>query len=145
MKWERGSGGGQRYRCIPRSAANNLGKIPLKNESSKSLVLKTFSGESTVWDSSLLVSLTLWDTPVLCTPPLPFTQMNKNGVFLLELGWQVLHQGCRRRALACSSHHGWLLFLRGRGLQTYPNLHPPLWCLPRGGANLCRFVPVQSL
>ena len=38
-----------------------------------------------------------------------------------------------------------------RGLQTYPNLHPPLrvgpplGCLPRGGANLCRFVPVRSL
>ena len=37
------------------------------------------------------------------------------------------------------------------GLQTYPNLHPPprvgppLGCLPRGGANLCRFVPVRSL
>ena len=35
-------------------------------------------------------------------------------------------------------------------LQTYPNLHPPprvgpaLGCLPRGGANLCRFVPVRS-
>ena len=34
------------------------------------------------------------------------------------------------------------------GLQTYPNLHPlprvgpPLGCLPRGSANLCRFVPV---
>ena len=32
-----------------------------------------------------------------------------------------------------------------------PNLHPPLLvgppqgCLARGGANLCRFVPVQSL
>ena len=24
------SGGGQRYRCIPQSAANNLGKIPQK-------------------------------------------------------------------------------------------------------------------
>ena len=37
------------------------------------------------------------------------------------------------------------------GLQTYPNLHlplrvgPPPGCLPRGGANLCRFVPVRSL
>ena len=37
------------------------------------------------------------------------------------------------------------------GLQTYPNLHPPprvgppLRSLPRGGANLCRFVPVRSL
>ena len=35
--------------------------------------------------------------------------------------------------------------------QTYPNLHPPLrvgpplGCLPREGANLCRFVPVRSL
>ena len=26
------------------------------------------------WDSSLLVSLTLWDTPVLFTPPLPLPQ-----------------------------------------------------------------------
>ena len=36
-------------------------------------------------------------------------------------------------------------------LQTYPNLQPPLRVgpplgyLPRGGANLCRFVPVRSL
>ena len=36
------------------------------------------------------------------------------------------------------------------GLQTYPNLHPPLrvgplvGCLPRRGANLCRFVPARS-
>ena len=35
------------------------------------------------------------------------------------------------------------------GLQTYPNLYPPppvgppLGCFPRGGANLCRFVPVR--
>ena len=35
------------------------------------------------------------------------------------------------------------------GLQTYLNLHPPLrvgpllGCLLRGGANLCRLVPVQ--
>ena len=28
----------------------------------------------TFWDSSLLVSLTLWDTPVLFTPPLPLPQ-----------------------------------------------------------------------
>ena len=37
------------------------------------------------------------------------------------------------------------------GLQTCLNLHPPprvgppLGCLPGGGANLCRFVPVRSL
>ena len=30
--WERGSGGGQRYRCIPQCAANKLGKIPQKWE-----------------------------------------------------------------------------------------------------------------
>ena len=30
--------------------------------------------ERTFWDSSPLVSLTLWDTPVLFTPPLPLPQ-----------------------------------------------------------------------
>ena len=42
---------------------------------SKSLVLKSFSGEGTLWDSSLPVSLTLWDTPALFTPPLPLPQI----------------------------------------------------------------------
>ena len=42
--------------------------------SSKSLVLKSFSGERTLWDSSLLVTLTLWDTPVLFYAPLPLSQ-----------------------------------------------------------------------
>ena len=37
-----------------------------------------------------------------------------------------------------------------RELQTYLNLHPSLpvgpslGCLPQGGANLCRFVPIRS-
>ena len=31
--------------------------------------------ERTFWDSSLLVSLTLWDTPTLFTPPLPLPQV----------------------------------------------------------------------
>ena len=35
---------------------------------------KEFSGEGTLWDSSLPVTLTLWDTPVLCTPLLPLSQ-----------------------------------------------------------------------
>ena len=35
--------------------------------------LKSFSGSGTRWDSSLLVSLTLWDTPVRLMPPLPLT------------------------------------------------------------------------
>ena len=32
--------------------------------------------ERTFWDSSLLVSLTLWDAPVLFTPPLPLPQVS---------------------------------------------------------------------
>ena len=55
----------------PAECGQQLGKDPSKN--------KTFSGERTVWDSSLLVSLTLWDAPVLCTPPLPFSQFCRNG------------------------------------------------------------------
>ena len=42
--------------------------------SSKYLVLRSFSGEGTLWDSSLPVSLTLWDTLALSTPPLPLPQ-----------------------------------------------------------------------
>ena len=37
---------------------------------------KSFSGRRTLWDSSLLVALTLWDTPVLCTPPLPSPEIS---------------------------------------------------------------------
>ena len=37
--------------------------------------MKSFGAERTFGDSSLLVSLTLWDTPVLFTPPLPFPQI----------------------------------------------------------------------
>ena len=66
-----GSTGVQRYRCIPRSAANNLGEIPKNLGAPNLLFLKSFRVERTFWDSSLLVSLTLWDTPVLFTPPLP--------------------------------------------------------------------------
>ena len=51
-----------------------LGRDPSKFRSSRSLVLKGLSGEGALWNSSLPVSLTLWDTPVLCTLPLPFSQ-----------------------------------------------------------------------
>ena len=64
--WPRGSTGVQRYGCI--------GRDPSKIGSSKSLVLKSFGVERTFWDLSLLVSLTLWDTPVLFTRPLPLPQ-----------------------------------------------------------------------
>ena len=44
---------------------------PWGNGSSKSLVLKSFAGEGTSCDSSVPVSLTLEDTLVVCTTPLP--------------------------------------------------------------------------
>ena len=69
--WPRGSTGVQRYGCIPRSAANNLGEIPQNLGALNPLFWRVFGGEGTHWDVSLLVSLTLWDTPVLFTPPLP--------------------------------------------------------------------------
>ena len=58
----------------PTECGEQLGTDPSKIGSSKSLVLKSFSGEGTLWDSSLPVSLTLWDTPALFTPPLPLPQ-----------------------------------------------------------------------
>ena len=58
-------------RVYPAECGEQLGTDPSKIGSSKSVVLKSFSGEATLWDSSLPVSLTLWDTPALFTPPLP--------------------------------------------------------------------------
>ena len=58
----------------PAECSEQLGRDPSKIGSSKSLVLKGFSREGTLWDSSPLVTLTLWDTPVPCTPPLPLPQ-----------------------------------------------------------------------
>ena len=59
----------------PAECGEQLGRDPSKIGSSKSLVLKSFSGEGTLWDSSLPVSLTLWDTPALFTPPLPLPNL----------------------------------------------------------------------
>ena len=59
----------------PEECGEQLGRDPSKIGSSKSLVLKRSSGEGTLWDSSLPVSLTLWDTPTLFTPPLPLPQL----------------------------------------------------------------------
>ena len=75
LVWRRGSTGVERYGCIPQSGANNLGEIPQKTGAPNPLFLKSFSGERTLWDSSLPIALTLWDTPVLCTPPLPLSQL----------------------------------------------------------------------
>ena len=49
-------------------------------------LLKSFSGEGTLWDSSLSVPLMLWDTPVVCTPPLPLSQLGFGKRGLLEKG-----------------------------------------------------------
>ena len=46
---------------------------PSVNGSSKSLLLKSFSGKRTLWGPSLPVALALWDMPVLCMPPLPLS------------------------------------------------------------------------
>ena len=53
---------------VPRGVQRTTWDRSLKNWSSISLVLKSFSGEGTLWDSSLPVSLTLWDTLALFTP-----------------------------------------------------------------------------
>ena len=55
----------------PAEWGEQLGRDPSKNGRSKSLVLKSFFGEGTLWDWSLPVALALWNTPALCTPPLP--------------------------------------------------------------------------
>ena len=65
----KGKYGCTELRVYPTECGEQLGTDPSKIGSSKSLVLKSFSGEGTLWDSSLPVSLTLWDTPALFTPP----------------------------------------------------------------------------
>ena len=64
-------------RVYPAECGEQLGTDPSKIGSSKSLVLKSFSEEGTLWDSSLPVSLTLWDTPALFTSPLPLPQVTR--------------------------------------------------------------------
>ena len=54
----------------PAECGEQLGRDTSEIGSSKSLVLKRFWREGTLWDSSLPVSLTLWDTAALFTPPL---------------------------------------------------------------------------
>ena len=66
-------------RVYPAECGEQIGRDPQKFGSSKSLVLKRFWVERTFWGSSLLVSLTLWDTPVLFAPPLPLPQVKRDG------------------------------------------------------------------
>ena len=72
----RGKYGCTEVRVYPAECGQQLGRDPSKIGSSKSLVLKSFSAEGTQWDSSLLVPLTLWDTPALFTPVLPLPQIS---------------------------------------------------------------------
>ena len=70
-----GKYGCRKVRVYPAECGEQLGRDPSKNGSSKSLVLTSFSGEGTLWDSSLSITLALWDRPVLCAPPpLPLSQ-----------------------------------------------------------------------
>ena len=60
-----GKYGCRKARVCPAECGQQLGRDPSKHGSSKSLVLKSFSGEGPFWDLSLPVTLTLWDTPVV--------------------------------------------------------------------------------
>ena len=64
-----GKYGCRQVQVYPAECGEQLGRDPPQNENSnsKSLILKSFLGR----DLSLLVALTLRDTPVLYTPPLP--------------------------------------------------------------------------
>ena len=78
----------------------------LKNWQLQILVLKSFSGEGTLWDSSLPVSLTLWDTPALSTPPLRLPQSlpeKKQGI------WGKSYQKVRVRQNLCHTVSLWFL------------------------------------
>ena len=68
-----GKYGCRKVRVYPAESGEQLGRDPSKNGTSKFLVLESFSFEGTLWDSSLPVAITLWDTPVLCTPLLPLS------------------------------------------------------------------------
>ena len=75
-----------------KNQAFNTSERCLKNGSSKSLVLKSFSGEGRLWDSSLLVALTLWDMPVLCTPHFPSPDFSLGaGIFSEQFHSEEVH------------------------------------------------------
>ena len=68
---------GTRY---PVECGQQLGRDPSQIGSSKSLVLKSFYGHGTHWDSPLLVSLTLRYTPVRFTPLLALPQRENDEI-----------------------------------------------------------------
>ena len=69
-----GKYGCRKVRVYPTECGEQLGRDPKKIWELQISYFEEFSGvERTFWDLSLLVSLTLWDTPVLFTPPLPLS------------------------------------------------------------------------
>ena len=99
-------------RVYPAECGEQLGTDPSKFGSSKSLVLKSLPGEGTLWDSSLPVSLTLWDTPALFTPPLPLRQdrqfVSKKGRIHLSIQKALLlhYVKCLPKLLCWIQEHG---------------------------------------
>ena len=71
--WATGKYGCTEVRVYPAECGEQLGRDPSKIGNSKSLVFKSF-WQGTLWDSFLPVSLALWDTLALFTPPLPLPQ-----------------------------------------------------------------------
>ena len=109
-----GKYGCRKVHVYPAECGQQLARDPSTSGSSKSLVLRSFAGKGRLRDSSLLVSLTLWDTPVVCASPLPLSQLMETrlceppnqGVSQLHglshLPRSTLHcatKGCTRRAL----------------------------------------------
>ena len=75
-----GKYGCRKVRVYPADCSHQLGRNPSRRgRPPKCLLLKSFSGEGTLWDLSLLVTIALarWDTPAPCTPPLPLCLLDR--------------------------------------------------------------------
>ena len=86
-----GKYGCRKVQVYPAECGEQLGRDSSKYGSSTSLVLKSFAGEGTLWDSSLLVALTLWDTP-LYTPTSPLLSISELRVAGIRAG-KLVHSG----------------------------------------------------
>ena len=100
--WPRGSTGVQRYGYIPQSAANNSGEIPQNWELQIPCFEEFFWGGNTLGTRPCQFSLTLWDTPVLFTPPLPLHPVFKTRVFAHQrLGFSSKQPGMVVQSMPC--------------------------------------------
>ena len=91
-------------RVYPAECGEQLRTDPSKIGSSKSLVLKSFSGEGTLWDSSLPVSLTLWDTPAFFTPPLPLPHKTRDTTLVFSGASGLTLSLAKHTQTACRCH-----------------------------------------